>query len=90
MVDIVTSHVEEIERRFRNQLSPQAIEIIIRMHEETRMLQRAVNDQTLLINMLKDAMAVSMKLTKQMNEQIKKFEHKYTDQYQGMVRTEND
>lgn len=88
MVEIITTHVEEIEKKFRGQLSPQAIEVIVRIHEETRVLEKAVSDVVTMINTLKEAMALNMALNKQINQKMKAFEHKYTEQFGDMVKNE--
>jgi len=89
MVDIISTHVEEIFQKFKGQLSPPAVEVIINMHEEMRMLQRSVNDQTNLINTLREALAQSTKLSKMMAGKIKQFEQKYSDNYQDMLKDED-
>ncbi len=89
MVDIISTHVEEIFQKFKGHLPPPAVEVIINMHEEMRMLQRSVNDQLNLINTLREALVASTQLSKMMAGKIKQFEQKYSDNYQDMLKDED-
>lgn len=88
MVDLISTHVEEIEVKLRGQLSPQAIEVIIRIHEESRMLQRAINDQQNIINLMKEALVQSTHLSKMLAGKIKQFERRYSDNMQDLINNE--
>lgn len=85
MPDIVSTHVEEIFKAFHNNLPPPCVEIIIRLHEENRQLQTAVNDLTLIVTTLKEVAQLSAAAYKNVNHRMKQFEEKHSDSSRDLL-----
>jgi uncharacterized coiled-coil protein SlyX len=79
MVDVVSTFQEDIIKAFRGLLSPPQIEVLIKMHEETRMLQMAISEQHRITEGLIEMMKLTGLSMKHTHEQLAKFEKKFND-----------
>jgi hypothetical protein len=87
-IDLVSTHVEEIEKAFRGYLPPQCVGILIRMHEENRQLQTAVNDLQGIIHQVKEVAVLTVAQGKLIEQRFKRFEQRHSDPYADLAKTE--
>lgn len=90
MVDLVSTHVEEIFQAFKGHLPPKCVEIIIRLHDENRQLQTSVNDMVNIVNVMKEAMQLTVHHAKMLNEQMRKFEARHSDSTRDLINERTD
>lgn len=79
MVDLVHTFQEDIIKAFKDTLNPKQIETLVKMHEETRMLQMAVAEQHRITEQLIELVKLSGASMKKTHEMMAKFEKKFND-----------
>lgn len=89
MVNIISTFVEDIEKAFRGHLPQRCINILATMSEENRMLQKAVNDQMLIIQKLQQLMVLSAQADLEMVKTVKRFNRTYDDPHQDIVKSQD-
>lgn len=87
-IDIVSTHVEEIEKKFRGVLPPLCVEVIIRLHEENRQLQTAVNDMVRIVGAMKEVAVLTVAQSKAMEQRFKQFEQRHSDTTRDLINNE--
>lgn len=90
MVDLVSTHVEEIYKAFKPHLPPNCVEIIIRLHDENRQLQTSVNDMANIVNTMKQAMQLTVEHAKILQGQMKRFEARHSDPTRDLINERTD
>lgn len=87
MVDLVHTFQEDIIKAFKDTMTPAQIQVLVQMHEETRMLQMAVAEQHRITEGLIEMMKLTGMSMKATHERMEKFEKKFNDDDQT-VNTE--
>ena len=78
-VDLVHTFQEDIIKAFKDILNPKQIEVLVQMHEETRMLQMAVSEQHRITEGLIDLMKLTGASMKETHRKMEEFEKKFKD-----------
>lgn len=85
--NIVDTMQEEIYQKLRGHLPPPAVEVIIRLHDQQRTLERGMTDLQDMMAKLVEAMKLNQALYQNMKGMLKKIENKYDDPYKEVVQS---
>lgn len=87
-IDLMSTHIEDIEKLFKGTLSHPQMEWLMRLHDEVRMMQRAINDVTAIAEAMKEVAVITVAQSKSLEQRFKALSAKYTDNNQDLIRNE--
>lgn len=88
MVDVVDTFSEEIFMKLRGILPPTAIELFIRINDQQRTLERAMNEQHTMMGKIIEAMKLNQELYKGMKARLTAFDKRYGDTTRDQIKSE--
>lgn len=87
-IDLMTTHIEDIEKLFKGTLNHNQMEWLMRLHDEVRMMQRAINDVTAIAQAMQEVAVLTVAQGKSIEQRFKKLSKDYSDTNQDLIKNE--
>lgn len=87
-IDLMNTQLEEIHKLFKGTLNPPQMEFLMRMHDEVRTMQKAINDMMDIVRAVKEVAIITATQGQAMERRFKTFRDKYSDDNQDLINNE--